>query len=133
MNALPLFCMDTHAIYWRRTASPKLSAAAAQVFDDGVQGKAILIVPYVVVAELFYLLQKFGEVGLYAPLLTDFQTLPYYRLEPLALADLAALDSMPEIPEMHDRLIALAAKRLGATIVTKDSIIQACQQVKCLW
>lgn len=133
MSALPLFCIDTHAIYWRRTASPKLSAAAAQVFDDGVQGKTALIVPYVVVAELFYLLEKQNQEGLYAPLLADFQMLPYYRLEPLAVPDLAALDSMPEIPEMHDRLIALAAKRLGATIVTKDSTIQACQQVKSLW
>jgi hypothetical protein len=35
--------------------------------------------------------------------------------------------------EMHDRLIALAAKRLGATIVTKGGLIQACEQVKCLW
>lgn len=125
--------MDTHAIYWRRTGSPKLSAAAAQVFDDGEQGKATLIVPYVVVAELFYLLEKQGQSDLFAPLVADFQTLPYYRLEPLALSDLAALDSMPEISEMHDRLIALAAKRLGATIVTKDSVIQACQQVNSLW
>jgi PIN domain nuclease of toxin-antitoxin system len=93
MNSLPLFCLDTHAIYWRRIASPKLSAAADQVFEDGVQGKAILIVPYVVVAELFYLLQKHGQVNLFAPLLADLQTLPYYHLEPLALSDLASLNS----------------------------------------
>jgi PIN domain nuclease of toxin-antitoxin system len=133
MNSLPLFCLDTHAIYWRRIASPKLAPAAAQAFEDAVHGKAILIVPYVVVAELFYLLQKHGEARLFAPLLADLQTFPYYRLEPMALGDLAALDSMTEIPEMHDRLIALAAKRLGATIVTKDATIQACPQVKCIW
>ena len=133
MNSLPRFCLDTHAIYWRRIASPKLSAAAAQVYQDGVNGKAILIVPYLVVAELFYLLQKHGQPALFAPMLADFQTLPYYRLEPLTLADLAGLDSIPEIPEMHDRLIALAAKRLGAVMVTKDATIHACSQVKCLW
>jgi len=120
MSSLPLFCLDTHAVYRRRVASPKLSAAAAQVFDDGIHGKAILIVSCVVVAELFYLLQKHGEVGLFAPMLADFQTFPYYRLEPLAVSDLGALGSIPEIPEMHDRLLALAGKRLGATIVTKD-------------
>jgi len=54
-------------------------------------------------------------------------------LEPLALSDLGALGSIPEIPEMHDRLLALAAKRLGAAIVTKDKTIQASPQVKCLW
>jgi PIN domain nuclease of toxin-antitoxin system len=40
---------------------------------------------------------------------------------------------LPEIPEMHDRLIALAAKRLGATIITKDKTIQASPHVKCHW
>lgn len=133
MTVPPVFCVDTHAIYWWRTASSKLSAPAAQAFNDAVAGNATLIVPYIVVAELFYLLQKRGEIGLFAPLLADFQALPYYRLEPLNLSDLAALDSMPEIPEMHDRLLALAAKRLGATIITKDSTIQASPQVKWLW
>lgn len=133
MSSLPLFCVDTHAIYWRRIASTKLSATAEQIFDDAVQGKAILIVPYVVVAELFYLLQKYGQPALFPPLLADLQALPYYRLEPLTLADLAALDSMPEIPEMHDRLIALAAKRIAATIVTKDKMIHVSPQVKCVW
>jgi hypothetical protein len=34
---------------------------------------------------------------------------------------------------MHDRLLAVAAKRLGATIVTRDPIIQASTQVRSLW
>ncbi len=98
-----------------------------------MDGKAILIVPYLVVAELFYLLQKHAQPAFFAPMLADLQTLPYYRLEPLTLADLAGLDSIPEIPEMHDPLIALAATRLGAVMVTKDATIHACPQVKCLW
>jgi PIN domain nuclease of toxin-antitoxin system len=133
VSSPPSYCLDTHAVYWRRIASPRLSAPAAQVFDDGIHGKALLIVPYVVVAELFYLLQKHGQVGLFAPMLVDFLTFPYYRLEPVALSDLLALDSIAEIPEMHDRLIALTARRFGATIVTKDQSIQASSQVKCLW
>ena len=133
MNTRPLFCMDTHAIYWRRIGSSRLSATADQVFEDAIQDKAILVVPYVVVAELFYLLQKHGQSALFGPLLVDFQNFPYYRLEPLTISDLAALDTLPEIPEMHDRLIALAGKRLGATIVTKDEHLCASQQLTCLW
>jgi hypothetical protein len=34
---------------------------------------------------------------------------------------------------MHDRLLAIAAKRLGATIVTCDPIIQASTQVRSTW
>ncbi len=133
MNAAPVFCMDTHSIYWRRIGSSRLSAAADQVFEDAIQDKAILVIPYVVVAELFYLLQKHGQSALFGPLLADFQNFPYYRLEPLTFSDLVALDTLPEIPEMHDRLIALAGKRLGATIVTKDEHLRASQQLTCLW
>jgi len=53
VNSPPLLYLDTHAVYWRRTASPRLSAAAAQVFEDGVHGKAILMVPHGLIAELF--------------------------------------------------------------------------------
>lgn len=128
-----MFCMDTHAIYWRRIGSKKLSGPAGQIFDDGVNGNALLIVPHIVVAELFYLLEKHGRIGLFAQLLGDLQHLHYYRLEPLALADLAALSSIPEIPEMHDRLIALAAKRLDIPVVTKDKAMHACSQIRCIW
>jgi PIN domain nuclease of toxin-antitoxin system len=133
MSTLPLFLIDTHALYWHRLGSPKLSKPASQVFQDGVNGKAMLLVHHVAIAELFYTLQKHNQVSLFAPMLQDFQTFPYYRLEPVDLADLENLAAIPEILEMHDRLLALAAKRLSATIVTKDPIIQACAQVKCLW
>ncbi|MFI5455031.1 MAG: hypothetical protein ACHRXM_06225 [Isosphaerales bacterium] len=43
------------------------------------------------------------------------------------------LGSIPEIPEIHDCLLAIAAKHFGATIVTPDPIIQASTQVKWLW
>jgi PIN domain nuclease of toxin-antitoxin system len=133
MNGTRLFCLDTHAVYWHRIASPRLSPAAAQAYQDAIDGKATLIVHYVVIAELFYLLTKYGQPALFAPLIADLKSLPYYQIEPLTLADLEALDSLAEIPEMHDRLLALAAKRLGATLVTKDPLIQASPNVRCLW
>ncbi len=133
MTTRPLYLMDTHALYWRRLGSPKLSKAAAGTFHEGIAGKAVLIVHHVAIAELFYILQKQNQLPLFAPMLQDYQTFPYYRVEPIELIDLERLGDMPEIPEMHDRLLAIAAKRLGATIVTRDPVIQASTQVKSLW
>jgi PIN domain nuclease of toxin-antitoxin system len=130
---MPLFLMDTHALHWRRVGSARLSPAAAQVFADGIAGKALLLVPHVVIAELFFLLQKHHQVPLFAPMLHDYRTFPYNRIEPLDLSDLASLETIPEISEMHDRLLAFASKRLGAVIVTCDPVIQASQQVRWLW
>jgi PIN domain nuclease of toxin-antitoxin system len=133
MTPLPLYLMDAHALYWRRLGSPKLSKPAAGTFQDGIDGKAILIVHHVAIAEVFYTLQKHKQIPLFAPMLQDFRTFPYYRVEPIELIDLEHLGNIPEIPEMHDRLLAIAAKRLDATIVTRDPIIQASPQVKWLW
>src|SRR4051794_40560129 len=112
MTALPLFSLDTHTTYWRRAAPSKLSAAARQVYQDAIAGKAILVISYMAIAELCYLLHKLGQASLFAPMLQDFQTLPYYRIDPMDWADLVALPTMPEVPEMHDRLLGLSAKRL---------------------
>jgi len=125
--------MDAHALYWRRLGSPKLSKPATGVFQEGIAGRAMLIVHHVAIAEVFYVLQKHNQIPLFAPMVQDFQTFPYYRIEPIDLIDLEQLGSIPEIPEMHDRLLAIAAKRLDATIVTRDAIIQASTQVKWLW
>ena len=133
MTPLPLYLMDTHALYWRRLGSPKLSKAAAETFQEGIAGKATLIVHHVAIAELFYILQKNNQIPLFVPMLKDYQLLPYYRIEPVELIDLEHLGSIPEIPEMHDRLLAIATKRLDATIVTRDPMIQASTHVKWLW
>ena len=71
MTALPLFLMDTHSLYWRRLGSSKLSKAAAQVFDDGIAGKAVLLVHHVAIAEMFYTLQKQNQIPFFAPMMHD--------------------------------------------------------------
>jgi hypothetical protein len=53
-----------------------------------------------------------------------------YCVEPIELIDLERLGGVLEFRDMHDRLLAIAAKRLGATIVTRDPIIQASTQVR---
>ena len=38
-----------------------------------------------------------------------------------------------DVSEMHDRLIVIAADRLGATIITNDRDIRASSKATCLW
>ena len=39
----------------------------------------------------------------------------------------------PEIPEMHDRLIAAEAAALDAPVVTRDATLSASPQVEAVW
>ena len=69
------YLLDTYALYWHLIGSPRLSSSAANVFTKAQAGKAVLVIYYVVLAELYYLLQKYGQTSLFAPLLQNLQTI----------------------------------------------------------
>ena len=93
----------------------------------------LLLVSHIVLAELFFLLKKLGHDSQFAAMVAAIRANSNYRIEPVVLDDIENLAGFAEVPEMHDRLLAIAAKRLGATLVTKDPLIQASPQVKWLW
>ena len=127
------YLLDTHALYWHLSVPEKLSAAARQAIADGEAGKALLIVSHIDLAELYFLLKKLGQDGQFTAIVAAIRADSNYRIEPVVLDDIENLAGFAEVPEMHDRLIALAAKRLGATLLTKDPLIQASPQLKWLW
>lgn len=133
MTTPDLYVVDTHALYWNLSGTGSLSAAAKQVFVEAQTGRANLIVSHVVLAELFYLLEKYRRPELFEVFVVRLQASPAYRIAPLLLDDVLRLKDFAEIPEMHDRLIAIQAHRLGAKILTKDPEIQASPQVECVW
>jgi predicted nucleic acid-binding protein len=55
------YVTDTHALFWYRIASPRLSATANAVFDDAAKGQATILIPAIVLAELFYINEKLGR------------------------------------------------------------------------
>jgi PIN domain nuclease of toxin-antitoxin system len=130
---LPVFLLDTHALYWHLIDSPRLSAPAAKVFEDAQAGKAVLIVHYIALAELYYLLQKHQRSELYPSVLQRLEESGCFRLEAMEFAEVRDLDNYREIPEMHDRMLVIAAKRLGATLMTRDQSIQSAARVPYLW
>jgi len=133
MTNLPIYLLDTHVLYWHLIGSSRLSSSAVNIFTEAQAGKAVLVVYYVVLAELYYLLQKYGQTALFAPLLQALQTLPYFRIEPIDFIDIQELGNYPQVTEMHDRLIVIATNRLGATLVTRDGNIQASNRVQWVW
>ena len=133
MSPFPVYSLDTHVLFWHMMGAGLLSPKAQQIFNDASQGKCRLIVSHIVLAELFYLLKKQGQDGLFDGIINRIHALPSFRIEGLEVADLRQLPNYPEIPEMHDRLIAIQAKRLGAILVTKDGKIQASPQVQWVW
>lgn len=127
------YVLDTHALFWYLTQSPRLSAAAMRVFNEGLAQNAILVVPVIVLAELFYLNEKAGRPLDFA---TEFQRIEasgQFEFHPLQPQDVAEFALDTSVTEMHDRIIAGVARRLGAACVSRDRNIAASTHIQVIW
>ena len=49
------YAADTHALFWYLINSPQLGAQASAAFDEADNDQAIIYLPAIVAAELYYL------------------------------------------------------------------------------
>lgn len=127
------FVVDTHALWWYLRSPERLSAAASAVFRLAETGNATIIVPAIAVAEFYFLSVKLGQPFTPSDLLDALDEVSRIELSDLGKAQLAGLDLFPEIPEMHDRLIAAESVALDAPVVTRDEILADSPQVETVW
>jgi PIN domain nuclease of toxin-antitoxin system len=127
------YVTDTHALYWYLINSPRLSATANATFDEADSGRALVYVPAIVIAELFYLNKKLGEPLNFAATFLQLQQSSQFVLLPFEPADVLDFDAHAAVPEMHDRMIVGAALRLGVPCLTHDSQIVNSGLVKTIW
>ena len=92
-----------------------------------------MVVPAIVMAELYYLSVKARDPLPPSELMELFDQSEVFVVSNLGRTQLELLDRLPEIPEMHDRLIAAEALALGAPVVTRDQAIAASPQVQSIW
>ena len=55
---LDKYVTDTHSLHWYLTASPKLGVNARTIFQRADNGDCIILIPSLVMAELYYLIVK---------------------------------------------------------------------------
>lgn len=129
----PVYVADTHALFWYRQDSSKLSPAADAVFRLAMAGGAYILVPAIVVAELYYLTQKLGATQSPSDILADINSSREFVFSELGQADLENLEKVNDVPEMHDRLIAAAALTHEAAIISKDQTFQNRAALDVIW
>lgn len=127
------FVVDTHALWWYLRSPERLSVAASTVFRLAETGNATIVVPAIVVAEFYFLSLKLGQPFSPVGLLEAIDSVDGIEISDLGKAQLARLDKLHEIPEMHDRLVAAESMALDAPVVTKDEILTASPQVVTVW
>ena len=128
-----LYVADTHALFWYLTASPHLSAKAKDCFDEGARGEALIYLPSIVLAELYFLNEKLGQPIDFANGLAALSSSSQFVFVPFQAEDTLDFNTDQIIPEMHDRIIVGVARRLSATCISRDQQISASGLIPTIW
>lgn len=128
-----VYVIDANALWWYLKEPERLTPPAEAVFRLAETGNATLVVPAIVVAEVYYLSVKLRQPFTLSNLLAELDETRGLRVSDLGRAQLERLDRLPDVPEMHDRLIAAEGMALGAPIVTRDKAIASAPQVQTIW
>ncbi len=130
----PFYVTDTHPFIWYLAADEtRLSPSARSVFENADSAKAIIVIPAIVLAESLYLAEK-GRIKAKArDILRLVENALNYRLYPLDLSVIQIAWELRKIPEIHDRVIAATARRLGLELITDDKAIRQSGYVQTLW
>ena len=133
VQAPPAYVADTHALWWYLNSSDRLSPAADAVFRLIETGNALLIVPAIVIAEMYFLSVKLGKPFPPTDLYEALDSVEGVVVSPLDRRQLAAMQEVHDVPEIHDRLIAAEAFVLDAPIITRDHILAGSRHVATIW
>ena len=124
---------DTHSLWYYFTQPELLSDAATRAFSSAEAGDARIVVPAIVVAELYYLSVKVRAEMSPARIVQRIASERGLELRELGQEQLELLSALTDIPEMHDRLIAAEAVLLDAPVITRDGEILAAAGVEYVW
>lgn len=131
-KSIPIYIADTHSFYWYLQQPSLLSPAADAVFRLVETNSAQMVIPAIVIAEIYYLTKKKGKPLTPSRLLAQIEQAPGYLLSELGVPQLERLEEL-DIPEMHDRLIVAEAIIYQAPIVTKDAEISKIAKIETIW
>lgn len=128
--------LDTHALVWYLSDSPKLSSKARSRIENAEHSAEGMFASAISLVEIVYL----GELNRIPPEAVSqlFDVLKDSTgsivVAPLdsAIATTVQRISRQDVPEMPDRIIAATAVHLSAELVTRDRRLQAAG-IQTLW
>ncbi len=127
------YIADTHALFWYMTASPRLSAIAKAAFDEGKNNLALIYIPSIVLAELYFLNIKNNFPIDFAAEYKKLEMGGQFIMTSFEPSDVLDFDADSAVKEIHDRIIVGTARRLNAACITKDENITDSGVVKIIW
>jgi PIN domain nuclease of toxin-antitoxin system len=124
---------DTHAFIHMATAPRRLGKRARAALESIESGRADGYLPAAAVAEVL-LLRGLGRAEVGIPELRHMlEHNPHLRFHPLDLAQLDEFAALASIRDPFDRLLASAARSLGAHLISRDTWLTESGLVTTVW
>jgi len=128
-----LYVAGTHALFWYFIASPLLAAQARAAFDEGKQGQALIYIPAIVLAELYFLNEKKQHPIDYSATFALLIQSAQFVLLPFEPIDTLEFERDNAVSDIHDRIIVGVARRVKATLLTRDAQVVGSGAVATIW
>ncbi|WXG41471.1 MAG: PIN domain-containing protein [Candidatus Freyarchaeum deiterrae] len=111
----------------------RLPHGADEVFKEAEKGRAVVYLPTIAAAELYYLFEKKGWLERWDKLREKMSEAVTFRYYPFDEKVLNLLKSS-KAKELHDKIIILTAKALKAdALLTKDEELVKIREVNIIW
>ena len=111
----------------------KLPPKANNAFKQAEKGNAVIYLPTIAAAELYYLFEKKGWLEFWVKLKKEMLKTGTFRYYPFNEKVLNLFDTT-KAEEIHDKIIVSTVKVLKAdALITKDKNILRLKEVKTIW
>jgi predicted nucleic acid-binding protein len=128
-----VYVADAHALGWYFTDDSRLGQEAARVFERSERGECLILVPTVVLAELFHISRKRRIALDFAELLRKVEEKGNFVVTELDLAVIKKLPDTHPLTELHDQIIVATALLYEAKVLTRNGPIRDSGLVKTVW
>ena len=128
-----MFVADAHALAWYFTDDPRLGHEAARIFERSESGQYPILIPTIVLAELFHIGRK-KRIDLdFTALLRKIEEMGNFMVAELDLPVIRKLHETHPLTELHDQIIVATALLFEAKVITQDGPIQGSGLVETVW
>ena len=128
-----MYVADAHALGWYFTDDPRLGPHAAQVFERSERGECVILVPVIVLAELFHISRKKRIALDFADLLHEVEAKSNFMVTALDLDVIKRLPDTSPLTELHDQIIVITALLYEAPVLTKDGPMRDAGLIETIW